>query len=141
MIADLRKIVPGLHHFPHIPDEALVHMLPHIVYGVSITQKKLISVMLALGARYFEFRPAELLSMFQKVSKLPNKFYVQHAFIPGLAFDEFLDSQVELLNVNSTEIVTIHIRYDNIVRECKNPLKKRFTRLSTLHAPEPRMTI
>lgn len=121
MIADLREIVPGLHHFPHIPDEALVHMLPNIVYGVSITQKKQISIMLALGARYFEFRPAELLPMFQKVSKLPNKFYFQHACIPGLAFDDFLDSQVEFLDANPTEIVTIHIRYDNIVKECKKP--------------------
>lgn len=124
MMADLREIVPGLHHFPHIPDEALVHMLPNIVYGVSITQKKQISVMLALGARYFEFRPAELLPMFQKVSKLPNKFYFQHACIPGLPFDEFLDSQVEFLDANPTEIVTIHIRYDNIVKECKKPTEE-----------------
>ena len=124
MMADLRNIVPGLHHFPHIPDEALVHMLPNIVYGVSITQKKQISVMLALGARYFEFRPAELLPMFQKLSKLPNKFYFQHACIPGLPFDEFLDSQVEFLDANPTEIVTIHIRYDNIVKECKKPTEE-----------------
>ena len=124
MIAELREIVPGLHHFPHIPDEALVHMLPNIVYGVSITQKKQISVMLALGARYFEFRPAELLPMFQKVSKLPNKFYFQHACIPGLAFDDFLNSQVEFLDENHTEIVTIHIRYDNIVKQCKKPTEE-----------------
>ena len=124
MMTDLRKIVPGLHHFAHIPDEALVHMLPNIVYGVSITQKKQISVMLALGARYFEFRPAELLPMFQKVSKLPNKFYFQHACIPGLPFDEFLASQVEFLDETPTEIVTIHIRYDNIVKECKKPTEE-----------------
>lgn len=124
MIADLRRIVPGLQHFPHIPDEALVHMLPNIVYGVSITQKKQISVMLALGSRYFEFRPAELLPMFQKVSKLPNKFYFQHACIPGLAFDDFLNAQVDFLDANPTEIVTIHIRYDNIVKECKKPTEE-----------------
>lgn len=124
MVADLRKIVPALHHFPHISNEALVHMLPNIVYGVSITQKKQISVMLALGARYFEFRPAELLPLFQKVSKLPNKFYFQHACIPGLAFDEFLESQVEFLDANPTEIVTLHIRYDNIVKECRKPTEE-----------------
>ena len=71
MAADLCKIIPRLEIFSHIPDSALVHMLPNIVYGLSITQKE-IPVMLALGARYFEFRPAELLPMFQKVSKLPN---------------------------------------------------------------------
>lgn len=124
MLAELRKIVPGLHHFSHIPDDALVHMLPNIVYGVSITQKKHISVMLALGARYFEFRPAKLLPLFQKVSKLPDKFYFQHACIPGLAFDEFLASQVQFLDANPTEVVTIHIRYDNIVKECTKPTEE-----------------
>ncbi|KAK4697567.1 hypothetical protein P7C71_g539, partial [Lecanoromycetidae sp. Uapishka_2] len=123
-VADLREIVPGLHFFPHIPDETLVHILPNIVYGVSITQKKEIAVMLALGARYFEFRPAELLPMFQKVSKLPNKFYFQHACIPGIAFDDFLEQQVDFLDANPTEIVTIHIRYDNIVKECRKPTEE-----------------
>ena len=119
--ADLRKIIPALRFFSHIPDERLVHMLPNIVYGVSITQKKDIGVMLALGARYFEFRPAEILPIFQKVSKLPNKFYFHHACIPGLAFDEFLEAQVMFLDANPTELVTVHIRYDNIVKECKIP--------------------
>ena len=124
MAADLRKIIPRLEFFSHIPDSALVHMLPNIVYGVSITQKKEIPVMLKLGARYFEFRPAELLPMFQKVSKLPNRHYFQHACIPGLAFDEFLADQVEFLDENPTEIVVIHIRYDNIVKECKKPTEE-----------------
>ena len=124
MAADLRKIIPWLEFFSHIPDSALVHMLPNIIYGVSITQKKEIPVMVKLGARYFEFRPAELLPMFQKVSKLPNRHYFQHACIPGLAFDEFLADQVEFLDQNPTEIVVIHIRYDNIVKECKKPTKE-----------------
>ena len=121
MAATLRKIVPSLQSFSHMSDEKLVHMLPNIVYGASITQKKDIDVMLALGARYFEFRPVELLPMFQKASKLPNKFYFHHSCIPGLAFDDFLEAQVRLLDANPTEIVTIHIRYDNIVKECKRP--------------------
>lgn len=127
--AELRKLIPRLQFFEHIPDEALVHMLPNIVYGVSITQKKEIAVMLALGARYFEFRPAELLSMFQKISKLPNKFYFQHACIPGVAFDDFLEQQVDFLDQNPTEIVTIHIRYDNIVAQCKKPTEDEIHQL------------
>lgn len=95
--------------------------LPAVVYGISITQKKEVCVMLSLGARYFEFRPAELLPMFQKTSVLPNKFYFQHACIPGIAFDEFLDSQVSFLDAHPTEICVIHIRHDNIVKECKLP--------------------
>ena len=53
--ADLRKIIPRLEFFSHIPDSALVHMLPNIVYGLSITQKKEIPVMLALGAHTSNF--------------------------------------------------------------------------------------
>ena len=124
MVADLRKIVPGLHHFTHIPDEALVHMLPNIVYGVSITPKKQVAVMLALGARYFEFRPAELLPMFQKISKPLDKFYFHHACIPGLPFDEFLEPQVRFLDENPTEIVALHTRDDNIMKECKKPTEE-----------------
>ena len=110
LVGELRKIVPGLHFFEHIPDHVLVKLLPNIVYGVSITQKKQVPIMLALGARYFEFRPAELLPAFQKSSKLLYKFYFTHAVIPGLAFDEFLAQQVTFLDANLTEIVVIHIR-------------------------------
>ena len=131
MAADLRHIVPSLHFFSHLSDERLVHMLPNIVYGVSITQKKDIDVMLALGARYFEFRPAELLPMFQKASKLPNKLYFHHSCIPGLAFDDFLEAQVRFLDENPTEIVTIHIRYDNIVKECKTPTTDQIHQMLT----------
>ena len=59
--------------------------------------------------------------MFQKVSKPPNRYYFQHACIPGLVFDESLADQVMFLDQNPTEIVVIHIRYDNIVKECKKP--------------------
>ncbi len=45
----------------------------------------------------------------------------QRTTVPGLAFDEFLDDQVDFLDANLTEIVTIHIRHDNIVKECKLP--------------------
>lgn len=121
MASDLRKIMPGLQFFEHLPDAALLKMLPDIVYGLSITQKKEIPIMLALGARYFEFRPAELLPLFQKIGKLENKLYFTHAVIPGLAFDTFLQQQVEFLDANPAEIVVIHIRYDNIVSQCKKP--------------------
>ena len=62
--------------------------------------------------------------MFQKVSKLPNRYYFQHACIPGLVFDEFLADQVMCLDQNPTEIVVIHIRYDNILKECKKPAEE-----------------
>lgn len=117
----LKQFLPHLRFFDHIPDTALAHMLPNIIYGTSVTQKKPISTMLELGSRYFEYRPALLLPYFQEASKLTNKYYFQHACIPGLAFDEFLDNQVAFLDTHQTEIVTIHIRYDNIPDACKKP--------------------
>jgi len=120
-IAEVRKLLPALSLLDEIPDHLLKHMLPNIVYGLAITQKKEIPIMLALGARYFEFRPAKLLPLFQRVSSLPNNFYFQHACIPGMAFDEFLEQQVAFLNEHPSEIITIHIRSDNIVEECRQP--------------------
>lgn len=100
----------------------LAHMLPNLIYGVSVTQKDTVPTMLALGARYFEYRPAHLLPMLQEVSEhVPNKPYFQHACIPGLAFDEFLQQIVTFLDENPSEHVVTHIRWDNIVSECKRP--------------------
>ena len=120
-VGELRYVVPSLHWFSHIPDESLVHMLPNLVYGVSITQKKQIPIMLGLGARYFEFRPAELMMLFHKISKLPNRLYFTHAAILGIPFEEFLEDQVEFLDQYPTEICVIHIRFDNTIPECKKP--------------------
>ncbi|KAF8936459.1 PLC-like phosphodiesterase [Dissophora ornata] len=120
-VKDLRKVFPALHFFEDLPDHILKSKLPNIVYGVAITQKKEIPVMLALGARYFEFRPAKLLPMFRKISSLPDKYYFQHACIPGLAFDDFLAHQVAFLDEHPTEFVVVHIRWDNIVSECQKP--------------------
>lgn len=131
MLSHIKKLVPHLRFFEHLPDEVLLKMLPNIVYGLSITQKKEIPIMLNLGARYFEFRPAELLPLFQRVSRLPNKFYFQHACIPGLAFDEFLQQQVDFLDKYPTEIVTIHIRFDNIVKDCKKPTEEQIAEMLT----------
>lgn len=45
-IDELKTHFPHLKWFDHIPDSLLIHMLPNIVYGVSVTQKKTITVML-----------------------------------------------------------------------------------------------
>ena len=62
--------------------------------------------------------------MFQKVSKLPNRYYFQHTCIPGLAFDEFLADQVMFLDQHPTVIVVIHTRNDNVVEESKKPTEE-----------------
>lgn len=97
--------------------------------------------MLELGARYFEFRPALLLPLFQEISQLPNKFYFQHACIPGVSFEDFLDTQVAFLDAHPTEIVTIHIRFDNIPEACRKPTVSEIVQLcdtacaKTVNAP------
>lgn len=127
----LKELFPHLQFFNHLPDTAIAHMLPNIVYGTSVTQKKPISTMLDLGARYFEFRPARLLPLFQEISSLPNQFYFQHACIPGLPFVDFLNAQVQFLDANPTEIVVIHIRYDNIPAACAKPTDAELNDLLT----------
>ncbi|KAF9215391.1 hypothetical protein BGZ59_001512 [Podila verticillata] len=124
-VADLRKYLPSLSFFDHLPDHLLLDKLPHVVYGLAITQKKEIPLMLALGARYFEFRPAKLLSVFRKLSKLPDKFYFQHSCIPGLAFDDFLAQQVTFLDAHPDEFVVIHIRWDGVVKGCERPTQEQ----------------
>ncbi|KAG0259914.1 hypothetical protein BGZ95_004548 [Linnemannia exigua] len=121
IVSDMKEHLPCLRFFDHLPDHLLLRRLPNIVYGVAITQKKEIPLMLHLGARYFEFRPAKLLPIIRKVSSLPDKYYFQHSCIPGLAFDEFLSQQVTFLDDNPTEFVVIHIRWDGIVSKCERP--------------------
>ncbi|KAG0301974.1 hypothetical protein BGZ98_007890 [Dissophora globulifera] len=130
-IADLRKYLPVLSFFEELPDHLLHEKLPNIVYGVAITQKKEVPIMLGLGARYFEFRPAKLLPIIRKVSSLPDKFYFQHACIPGLAFDEFLAQQVAFLDKHPTEFVVLHIRWDNIVSDCQRPTEQEIDDMLT----------
>jgi hypothetical protein len=131
MVNKLMEELPRLHFFNHLPVDAIAHLLPNIVYTLSVTQKKEISMMLAVGARYFEFRPAMLHPIFEEVSHLPQKYYFQHACIPGVAFDDFLEDQVEFLDAHPTEIVVIHIRFDNIVAACKKPTNEDIFKILT----------
>lgn len=121
IVSDIKEHLPCLRFFQHLPDYLLLRRLPNIVYGVAITQKKEIPLMLHLGARYFEFRPAKLLPIIRKVSSLPDKYYFQHSCIPGLAFDEFLSQLATFLDENPTEFVVVHIRWDGVVSKCERP--------------------
>lgn len=131
MIKQLKDCIPNVHLLSQISDEFLLGHLPDIVYGTAITQKKEISKMLTLGARYFEFRPAKLLPVFQHASGLPDKYYFQHAYIPGIAFDDFLDEVVTFLDTYNAEIVVVHVRYDNVIAQCKRPTNEELTKMFT----------
>jgi len=47
-IGELKRHLPHLQWFAHIPDSVLIHMLPNVVYGVAVTQKKTITMMLGM---------------------------------------------------------------------------------------------
>lgn len=89
---------------------AVAAIAPNIVSSLSITQKDALATMLALGARYFEFRPAFMHNEVRKY--LPDKPYFQHSAIPGMAYDEFLTGVVRFLLDQPTEIVVVQLRWD-----------------------------
>ena len=100
----------------------IARALPNAIYGLAITQKDPIPVLLDIGARYFEFRPAHLLPEFEgKSHHVPSRPYFQHACIPGLAFEDFLEQIVSFLDENPPEHVVIHVRWDNVVSQCRKP--------------------
>lgn len=81
---------------------------PNIVSSLAITQKDPLPIMLALGARYFEFRPAHC--HHQVRQHLPDRLYFQHSAIPGMAYDEFLTEVVRFLVDHPTEIIVVQVR-------------------------------
>lgn len=83
---------------------------PNIVASLAITQKDPLPSILALGARYFEFRPAFTHKELRQY--LPDKPYFQHSAIPGMAYDEFLSGVVRFLLDNPTEIIVVQNRWD-----------------------------
>lgn len=74
---------------------AVATLAPHIVSSLAITQKDPVQTILALGARYFEFRPAHMHKELRKF--LPDKLYFQHSAIPGMGYDDFLAETVKFL--------------------------------------------
>lgn len=113
--------IPNLSPFKNFAPSALLSLLPDIVYALAITQTAPLASMLAMGARYFEFRPAALYPLFKKESGLRDTCYYTHLNLPGLAFDEFLSEVVQFLDANENEIVVLHIRWDGVVSECARP--------------------
>lgn len=123
LVETLGKHIPAIHWLTeHMTHSMISRILPNVIYGLAITQKDPIPVLLDIGARYFEFRPAHLLPEFEgKAKHVPNRPYFQHACIPGLAFEEFLQQIVQFLDENTGEHVVVHVRWDNIVSQCKKP--------------------
>lgn len=113
--------LPNLAPFKNFSPSSILNLLPNIIYALTITQTAPIGTMLSMGARYFEFRPAKLYPLFKRTSGLRDTHYFTHAFLPGLAFDSFLDIIVQFLDENKNEIVVIHLRRDGVVKDCVSP--------------------
>ena len=104
-------------------DQSSYNKVSEIIAGLSITQKDSTQSMLAIGARYFEYRPAYISTLIQTLGQLPipNKLYFHHGIVPGQAFDDFLTIIVKFLAENPTEIVVVHVRGDGIPNTCRKP--------------------
>jgi hypothetical protein len=115
----LLEHVPGLAWFSNVPLSALKLLAPNIIYGLSITQKDTITAHLAIGVRYFEFRPAHMHEALTGV--LPDVLYFQHACIPGLRYDAFLTEVLTFLHQHPFEVVVVNIRWDGVLDGCRRP--------------------
>jgi len=98
-----------------------VALAPNIVLGLAVTQKDTITTMLQLGARYFEFRPAFMENSIRQYSQFPDKLYFQHACIPGMLFEKFLEEIFTFLDTHPTEIVVLRVTWDGITSGCNKP--------------------
>ncbi|KAH0562958.1 hypothetical protein GP486_002481 [Trichoglossum hirsutum] len=111
--------------------EAAKNIAPNIMLSLAMTEKDSISTLLALGARYFEFRPAYMHDDIRSLCPNPNTLYFQHACIPGLAYVDFLREIVSFLDTYPTEIVVIHLRWDGVLPGCAKPSADELSRTIT----------
>ncbi|KAG0650963.1 hypothetical protein D0Z07_2228 [Hyphodiscus hymeniophilus] len=116
--------------------EAAMHIAPNIVRSLAMTQKDTLPTILALGARYFEFRPAYLHSTIRKDKPIPDVLYFSHSAIPGMAYAEFLHGCVQFLIEHPDEIIVTQLRWDGVPNECARPSDQDLSEyLSTAIAP------
>jgi hypothetical protein len=102
-------------------DAAIRRIAPDIIRALAVTQKDTLRTILALGARYFEFRPARCHSRLQRVGGLEDALYFQHGAIPGMPYRQFLVDVVEFLQQHGDEIVVVQLRWDGVPGECPRP--------------------
>ncbi|KAF0709091.1 hypothetical protein As57867_006083, partial [Aphanomyces stellatus] len=88
------------------PRQALVNL--------AMTQKDSIATQLALGVRYFDFRPGHDVSF---SSQRTDKLRHQHLFIPGYRFDLFLSDVVVFLTSHPGEIVIVGLSSSGFMEE------------------------
>lgn len=118
LISDSPTFAKIAHMMSH---DAVMAIAPNIVRGLAITQKDTLSTMLAIGARYFEFRPAYLHNAIRHSSALPDVLYFSHSAIPGMPYAEFLAGVVSFLVAHPEEIIVVQLRWDGVPNDCAHP--------------------
>jgi hypothetical protein len=103
---------------------AIALIAPNIIFGLAITQKDSLEAMLAIGARYFEFRPAHLHKSVVPTGALPDRLYFQHSAIPGMAYNAFLRGVVIFLRDHPAEIIVVQLRWDGVPDVCAKPSRE-----------------
>jgi hypothetical protein len=115
---EVRSFIPSL---SAKSDRMLSGYIPDIIQGLSITQKDSLSTILALGARYFEFRPAYLPNQVRRLVPIPDKLYFMHGPIPGMEYEEFLCGCLKFLVDHPGEIIVVQLRWDGVFKDCERP--------------------
>jgi hypothetical protein len=104
-----------------VGDRGVNAIAPDIIRALAVTQKDTLDIILKLGARYFEFRPAKCHRQIQAVSPLEDTWYFQHGAIPGMPYRTFLTDIVQFLSDHSDEIVVVQNRWDGVPGDCPRP--------------------
>ena len=106
---------------PSIGDDVLTVHAPNIIRGLAFNQKDSLPAILAIGARYFEFRPAHLLKPLLPAAPILDRLYFHHGPIPGMSFEQFLHDCVDFLVRNPMEVIVCQLRWDGVPKECARP--------------------
>jgi hypothetical protein len=105
----------------HATEGVVSAIAPNIIAGLAVTQKDALATVLAIGARYFEFRPAYLHQELRSRNVLPDELYFTHGPIPGMRYAAFLQGVVAFLAAHPSEIVVVQLRWDGVPAQCAHP--------------------
>jgi hypothetical protein len=105
----------------HATEGIVSAIAPNIIAGLAVTQKDTLATVLAIGARYFEFRPAHLHDQLRSRNVLPDELYFTHGPIPGMRYDAFLQGVVAFLAAHPSELVVVQLRWDGVPAQCARP--------------------
>ncbi|OAG12171.1 PLC-like phosphodiesterase [Paraphaeosphaeria sporulosa] len=116
-----RELPHVLSIFNKAGDAAVNRIAPDIIRALAITQKDSLESILKIGARYFEFRPAQCHRQLQSIGGLEDTWYFQHGVIPGMKYVDFLSTLVKFLDEHKDEVVVVQNRWDGVPGECPRP--------------------